>query len=376
MPKKFYNPLTMSSRKEFLKTMAVCGFSFIPELGTQPSSSEAKRFQPEWEQCFNEQTFWQAKNMPIYLLKTNSSDEILYSLKIDGVDCQMLSPFLGKPRVYFEQSETKTRSGLKRVEAQNIFAVVPTVTGIPAHYVAHAGCLFDQTSSCFSAEALLPGTTLASYLAIGRYYDNKTINAAEAVFSLASNPQGNTIPPQAIFSYINATKIRELEEAKDGRILMGKGLYPSTSKPGESELKEMFAGGICVSAAVIAKMARQAEAKGLTRIVQVNPHGQDKKWWYFMNPDDPTPKQVDATIYWPSNKDLCFQNLTQQTLYLVPKVQIIADPAEKIPTNYNGLDHTTAFFVLSVSLQTTPITPEEVTVLKNQIASFRQLRNI
>lgn len=188
--------------------------------------------------------------------------------------------------------------------------------------------------------------------------------------------RGNPTPSEGVFSYLEATKLKELELAHDGKILMGKGLYSSIKEKGKSELKDMFGGGICVSVAATAKMARQAETKDLVKIIQIKSHSKDPIWWYFMNKDDPTPKQVDATAYWQTGTDFKFQNLTGKNLFVVPKGQIIADPDNQVPRNYNGLEHATAFFILSTTLRTTPATEAEITSLENQLREFRQRRDI
>lgn len=379
MPNKEYNAPDMSTRREFLTTACLGTAALVlplpifnylfTERNPQPS--------PEWEKDFDGQTVWEARNMPIYILDRGTG-KTLYTLTLDGVDCQMIGSQLGKKVMI--QPDLEINPGGRppnKVTTREIYSLIPTVTGMPAKYVTDAGFLSGREAvPSFFGMPYPKNEALASYLVVGRFYDNKTVNAFETVLSLAQNSESNPIPPAGEYSYIQATKTKELELANDGKILMGKGLVPSTEEEGKYELDDMFGGGICISVAAIAKAARQAETRGLVKITERTPHTPDPSWWYWFNPDDPTPKQVDATVNWQTNTDFKFRNKTKENLFVVPKGQIITDPDNQVPRNYNGLEHTTAFFVLSTTLRTTPSTKAEIASLENELVKFRQRRKI
>lgn len=354
------------SRKEFLRESVILGLSAV--------ISPLKEFKfNDWDKGLDGKTVWEARRMSV-LIKALGTNDTVHKIDLNGVDFQVFRPFLGKTEMVVREEDFGNFSGIiKKVRAQEVFGVMPTVTGFSGKYIADLGYIFDDGRKWdYYAKPFQEGNVLATYLAVDRYYDNKIVNATTAVLALAETMSEKPIASGEEFSYLEAAKIGELESVR-GKILMGMGL--TTGEEGKSKLVRMFGGGICVSVATIAKMARQAEAKGLVKITKRQSHGKDSSWWYFMNPDDPTVPQVDATAYLQTRTDFKFRNLAKEPLYIAPKVQIIPDQAS-LPEGYNGLEHSTAFFVLSVSLRREPVAKEEVLRIKSQLQEFRRIRGI
>jgi|GEM_PF-5376773 len=368
------------SRKEFLRQSGILGLSLIvppdnhPFWGREKSVGKESGEQKKWEAGLDGQTVWEANNLPVQIKQLGTGLKI-HEITIDKVYFQMFKPKLGKTELVLFEDERTKNSSIRRLRLQEVTVTIPTITGMFAHFEANLGYLYGGSNKWdFSAKPIPKDEVLGSYMAIDRFYDNKIVNATIAVLSLSETMKEKAINPGEEFSYLTATKLGELESNNNAGILMGKGLVSGKEK-GKMELVPMFGGGICVSVATIAKMARQAEELGLVEITDRKPHGYDQTWWYFMNPDDPTKNQVDATAAFPG-VDFKFKNKTDKSLYVVPRVQIIPDSQNLVPKGYNGFDHSTAFFVLSTSLRTYPVSEEEVLSVKGQLSLFRKLRKI
>lgn len=263
-----------------------------------------------------------------------------WQLALDNIDFTAKSPRILRPKAV---------------------ATIPYATGKPAHFSIDVAKI-DEKNNLTNTPVPATGA-LASYLLLDRYYDNKIVNTALAVVELARSMSQAPIYPGEEFSYLSRANIEGLIDSQiplDG--------YGISAR----KRVRMRAGGICSSVTTIAKMARVAEHRGLVDITHRKPHSVASLQYYF-NPDDPTPGQIDATAYYPS-VDFRFTNLTNMPLWVVPKMQIIAD--QNIPTRYNSLEHATGYLALSTTLQTAPPTHANVDAIATQLNAFRALRGI
>jgi len=365
----------MINRREFSKQAgAFCLWSFTkPDLPfpTLPLSPELKQDKLEKLRTMgvDGKTVWEARGLPLYL-KHLTSGENRYEVVLNGVDLQVDYPFLGEPQLLPVSRRSLLSFRIPEIKGEKIFAEIPTSTGTFARYIVDLGYFVAENPVIKADKPYQEGKTLACYFHCERYYDNKIVNASLAVLRIAKTMLEKPILPGETFSFLKAAQINSLIENKE--VLDGWGLRSDAN--GETKKAIMYGGGICCSVSTLVKMACQAELRnGSLKIDEFHPHSKEK-FWYFINPSDPDSfHQKDATAYSP-DKDLKFTNQTTESLYIIPKVQII--PWREQPNGYDPLNDSTAVLVMSFTLTDQPITAEKVLAIEKELNTFRNLRKI
>ncbi len=202
-----------------------------------------------------------------------------------------------------------------------------------------------------------------AYVAARSIYLNKAYNLGAGAEFLCESMIEASIKDGSEFSYLAAIKLEEKLRKEEG-YLTGYAL-----NTGQGGFMQVPAGGACGGVTAVARMAKEAELKGLVRITQIRGHSN---YPYYDLPYGGIEDSVDATAFLDldgdSDIDFRFVNTSGRELWIKPVVSYFA---ERLDSPWKStLDRkggSPVWIALSFALTTTAPTMDDLNGIRGQL---------